>query len=200
MLDPESASPLIVTDLACRRGGRLVFDGLGFRLDAGRALLVTGPNGAGKSSLLKLLAGLLTPAGGSIERPGHIAYLGHDNALKSLLSVEDNLRFWAGLSAAADAEDRLARALDVTGLAALADVPARLLSAGQKRRAGLARVLASGATLWLLDEPTVGLDAAAIARLGPAFAGHLATGGMLVATSHVALPLVTPEQLAMGGR
>lgn len=200
MLEPGPVSCLTVTDLACRRGGRLVFDALTFRLAAGRALLVTGPNGAGKSSLLKLLAGLLAPAGGTLERPEHIAYLGHDNALKAVLSVEENLRFWAGLSGAPAAAARLAGALEVTGLAALADVPARLLSAGQKRRAGLARVLASGAPLWLLDEPTVGLDTASIDRLGPAFSAHLAGGGMIVATSHVPLPLGAPEQLAMGGR
>ena len=188
--------------VACRRGGRTVFARLSLAVAPGAALLVTGPNGAGKSSLLKLLAGTLRPEAGTIERPERIAYLGHDNALKPVLSVAENLLFWAGLAAPSRkvAEVRVEAAVAAVGIAPLWDVPARLLSSGQKRRTALARVLASNAQLWLLDEPTVGLDAASVERLGPVFADHRAAGGMIVATSHTPLPLEGADTLLLGGR
>lgn len=188
--------------LACRRGGRTVFTGLSFSVAPGEALVVAGPNGAGKSSLLKVLAGVLPAAAGNVHRPGAMAYLGHDNALKPILTVADNLQFWAALAGAgaAEADARALAAAEMTGVDPLWDVPVRLLSAGQKRRVALARVLASSAPVWLLDEPTVGLDAASVERLGPALARHQAEGGIIVATSHTPLPLAEPRVLPMGGR
>lgn len=188
--------------VACRRGGRTVFTGLSLTVAPGAALLVTGPNGAGKSSLLKLLAGTLRPEAGRIERPEGVAYLGHDNALKPLLTVAENLLFWAELDAPSrqEAQRRVEAAAAAVGIAPLWDVPARLLSSGQKRRTALARVLAGNARLWLLDEPTVGLDAASVERLRPVFAAHLAQGGMIVATSHTPLPLENAHILDLGGR
>lgn len=188
--------------LVCRRGGRTVFTDVSLAVAPGAALLVTGPNGAGKSSLLKLLAGTLRPEAGVIERPERIAYLGHDNALKPVLTVAENLLFWAGLGAPSrrEALARAEAAAAAVGIAPLWDVPARLLSSGQKRRTALARVLASNAALWLLDEPTVGLDAASVERLGPVFARHRAGGGMIVATSHTPLPLGDADVLELGGR
>lgn len=188
--------------VACRRGGRTVFTNVSLSVQPGAALLVAGPNGVGKSSLLKLLAGTLRPETGTIQRPERVAYLGHDNALKPMLSVAENLLFWSGLAASSrhEAEERTLAAVRAVGIAPLWDVPARLLSSGQKRRTALARVLASGAQLWLLDEPTVGLDAASVERLGPVFAEHRARGGMIVATSHTPLPLEVMDTLMLGGR
>src|SRR5688500_4633345 len=160
---------LEASGLACVRGGRLIFDGIDVRLPPGGALLVRGPNGAGKSSLLRLLAGLLRPAAGRLHNPFRTAYLGHDNALKPERTLAQELRFWAGLD---DAGDRWRDALDRFDLAALAELPTRILSSGQKRRAALARTWASGAELWLLDEPSVGLDAGSIDRLAAACAEH----------------------------
>lgn len=173
---------LEAVDLACVRGGRLIFDDLAFRVAPGGALLVRGPNGAGKSSLLRLLAGLLRPAAGRLHNPFRTAYLGHDNALKSDRTLAQELRFWARLDGAGD---RWLEALDRFDLAPLVDLPTRILSSGQKRRAALARTWASGAELWLLDEPSVGLDAASIDRLAAACADHRATGGLIVAATHV---------------
>lgn len=188
--------------VTCRRGGRTVFTDVSLAVRPGGALLVTGPNGVGKSSLLKLLAGTLRAEAGTIERPDRTAYLGHDNALKPMLTVSQNLLFWAGLSAGSrqEAEARVREAARAVGILPLWDVPARLLSSGQKRRAALARVLASNAQLWLLDEPTVGLDVASVERLGPVFAEHRAQGGMIVATSHTPLPLETVDTLLLGAR
>ena len=194
--------PLRAEGVACRRGGRTVFTGVSLAVRPGAALVVAGPNGVGKSSLLKLLAGTLRPKAGTIERPERVAYLGHDNALKPVLTVAENLLFWAGLAASSrrEAEARVEGAVRAVGLLPLWDVPARLLSSGQKRRTALARVLASGADLWLLDEPTVGLDVASVERLGPVFERHRAEGGMIVATSHTPLPLENAETLMLGAR
>ncbi len=182
----EGAGHLEATDLACARGGRLIFDGVALRVARGGALLVQGPNGAGKSSLLRLLAGLLRPAAGTLGNPFRTAYLGHDNALKSDRSLAQELRFWGRLDGAGD---RWLSALDRFDLAPLAALPTRLLSSGQKRRAALARTWASGAELWLLDEPSVGLDAASLDRLAAACAEHRAAGGLIVAATHVPLGL-----------
>jgi heme exporter protein A len=155
------------TDLACRRGERLVFAGLAFALPAGGALVLTGPNGSGKSSLLRLLAGLARPEAGAIrwqgadiaEDPGahreRLHFIGHQDALKAVLTVGETLAFWAGMRGGAG----VGPALAAFRLARLADWPCRLLSAGQRRRLTLARLVASPAALWLLDEPTAGLDA-----------------------------------------
>jgi len=191
-------------DLACRRGERAIFAGLSFRLAPGEALLLLGPNGSGKSSLLRLLAGLLAPAEGRLlwdgtdalaDRAAHatrLRYLAHQEALKPSLTATENLdffaRLWGGTPAAA-----LAR-LD---LSPLADLPVRLLSAGQRRRLALARLALAPVPLWLLDEPTLGLDAAAVGRLGGLLASHRAAGGMVLAATHLQLPLPGARELQL---
>lgn len=194
-------------DLTCIRGERRVFAGLDFSLPAGGALLLTGPNGSGKSSLLRLMAGLLKPAGGELLWNGapiaaepedyraRLHYLGHQDGVKPVLSAAENLVFWSGLRGAAPdgVADALAR-FDLTNLAAVAG---RLLSAGQKRRLALARLLAAPAELWLLDEPGVGLDAASLDRLGGEIARHRAGGGRIVASTHGDLPIELAQTLAL---
>jgi heme exporter protein A len=183
-------------DLACWRGERAVFAGLSFTLPPGGALLLVGANGAGKSSLLRLLAGLVPLAEGELlwqgadalaDRVAHAArlrYLSHQDALKPSLSARENLSFYARLWGG-DVE----AALDAVGLAELAELPARVLSSGQKRRLALARLALAPAPLWLLDEPTVGLDAASVERLGLLLAAHRAAGGAVLAATHLPLPL-----------
>ncbi len=198
-------------DLACLRGGRLVFAALPFRLEGGGALVVTGPNGSGKSSLLRLMAGLIRPFAGSLLWDGadvaddpdahrrRVGYVGHLDAVKPALPALANIAFWAGLADAGTdagtAAERACAALDAFGLAALADVPGRYLSAGQRRRLALARLVAMPRTLWLLDEPTVALDRDGIARLEQAIAGHRAGGGLVVAATHA--PLTLPGAAAL---
>ena len=160
--------------LALVRGGRLLFEGLDLHLDAGEALHVTGPNGSGKSSLIRLAAGLLRPTAGHIER-GAAALADEHLALDRELPLGRALAFWTG---------RADKALEDLGVAHLIDVPVRLLSTGQARRARLARVLASGAPLWLLDEPLNGLDAVGADRLEQAIARHRSNGGAVLAASH----------------
>lgn len=184
---PNALASLEVQDLALRRGGRLLLHDLSFRLDAGGAMIVTGPNGVGKSSLLRALAGLLEPAHGQINIPWPLAWLGHDNALKPTRRLRDELAFWARLDGVG--HNRINAAMTAFHLHDLADVPVRLLSSGQKRRAALARVHASPALLWLLDEPSVGLDAASLGHLFHALQAHRAAGGAVIVSSHVALDL-----------
>jgi heme exporter protein A len=184
-----------VTDLACRRGDRLLFEGLSFRLDPGTALHLEGPNGSGKSSLLRLLAGLLAPAGGSITGGGARGFLGHDVALKPRMRLGDELAYWARID---DTAAQLPAAMAAMNVTALADVPCRHLSSGQRRRAGLARVVASGADLWLLDEPTAGLDTASSALLAGAMAAHRAHGGMIIAAVHGDIGLADPQHIRLG--
>ncbi len=189
------ATALTATDLACDRGGRRVFEGVSFTLCPGEALQIEGPNGAGKSSLLRLLGGLLAPAAGTIDNPFRIAWAGHEVALKPGTRLADELAHWAALDGAdAGAVDA---ALDAFALTALADLPAGILSSGQRRRAALARVMASGAELWLLDEPGVGLDTASLGRLAAAIAGHRARGGLVVAVTHNDLAIVAPQVLRL---
>ncbi|WP_336760599.1 heme ABC exporter ATP-binding protein CcmA [Asaia sp. VD9] len=200
---PSSHAPwLVLHDVTVIRGMRLVLDGTSLALSAGEALLLTGPNGSGKSTLLRVLAGLCPLQGGRLTmggRDGHdpeqaldIAYLGHADALKPGLTLRENLTLEARLFGS-DME----RALNALDLLDLADLPARLLSAGQKRRGALARILLRHARLWLLDEPSLGLDQRAIARLGTLMAAHRAAGGMIVATTHVPLPLPDARSLAL---
>lgn len=191
----ETPPPLVVTDLACQRGGRLLFSGLGFRCDPGGAVQLLGPNGTGKSSLLRQLAGLLPAAAGRIDGGGARGFLGHEVALKWGRPLGEELRFWAGLDGGLA---RLPSAMTAMALDALVDVPCRLLSSGQRRRAGLARVLASGAPLWLLDEPTAGLDDASVALLATAMAAHRAAGGMVVAAVHGDIGLAAPALVRLG--
>ena len=164
--------------LALVRGGRMLFEGLDLHLDAGEALHVTGPNGSGKSSLIRLAAGLLRPTAGHIER-GKAALADEHLALDRELPLGRALSFWNG-------GEPPVSAMDAIGLGHLADVPVRLLSTGQARRARLARVLASQAPLWLLDEPLNGLDADGAERLVGAIATHRASGGAVLAASHQA--------------
>ncbi|MEQ8370855.1 MAG: heme ABC exporter ATP-binding protein CcmA [Alphaproteobacteria bacterium] len=197
--------------LTCRRGGRLVLDRVSFALDGGEALLLSGANGSGKSTLLRCLAGLLPPAGGTILWQGRdisqapdahrarLAWLGHHDGLTQALTTVETLRYASGLDglAAAPAARRIERALNAFAIAPLADVPVRLLSAGQRRRVALARLLVSPAPLWLLDEPTTGLDGDSTAALELALARHRAGGGLVVVASHLALDLPAPRELAL---
>ncbi len=187
--------PLVATEIACRRGGRLLFEALSFRVEPGGALCLEGPNGSGKSSLLRLIAGLLEPAGGTIAGGGVRTYLGHDVALKPGLTLAADLGFWAGLDRG---RARLPAAMAAMNVEALSDIPCRHLSSGQRRRAGLARVLAAGADCWLLDEPTQGLDTASMALLATAMAAHRAAGGMIVTAVHGDIGLADPQHLRLG--
>ncbi|HEY7610625.1 MAG TPA: cytochrome c biogenesis heme-transporting ATPase CcmA [Alphaproteobacteria bacterium] len=204
-----SADRLECRDLACLRGERLVFKGVSFALGAGEALRLTGPNGSGKSSLLRLLTGLGRPAAGMIAWSGasifddpdahrrRLLFLGHQDAVKPWLTVRENLSFWAALHGAQP--DRIAPALAHFALTAQAELPARFLSQGQRRRLALARFAAIPAALWLLDEPTTGLDDANVATLEALVAEHCAAGGLAVVSTHLALKLPGAAALALTG-
>lgn len=201
-----AAGDLVGEGLACRRGDRLVFDALSCVLPAGGALVLTGANGSGKSSLLRLLATLLEPASGRISWGGvavgddlpryraSLHYLGHLDAIKPALLVRETLAFWAGLR---DARPEIDRALAAFGLSAHADWPCRWLSAGQRRRLALARLIASPAPLWLLDEPTAALDADGEQRLIAAIEAHRAAGGRVAVATHQPLALAGAHALAL---
>ena len=200
MIDPITLS---CTGLTCQRAGRTVFRGLDFSLAAGRLLAVTGPNGAGKSSLLRIVAGLLRAAEGRLELKGGEAdrsigeqahYLGHQDAMKPALSVGENLAFWSRMLGGSD---KVGAALAATGLESLDHIPAAYLSAGQKRRLSLARLVAIKRPLWLLDEPTTALDAAAQATLRALMLAHLKGGGLILAATHAPLGIEGGE-LALG--
>ena len=192
-------------DLICNRGGRAVFAGVSFALAGGEALLVTGPNGAGKSSLLRMVAGFIQATGGrlaleagnpelTIGEQAH--YLGHQDALKPSLTVVENLRFWAQFLG--DAEDGADPALAQVGLDELADLPAAYLSAGQRRRLSIARLVVVKRPIWLLDEPTSALDSAAQERLGELMRDHLAGGGVIMAATHAPIGLERAQELRLG--
>ena len=189
-------SALIVDSLACDRGGRRVFADVGFTLRPGEALQIEGPNGAGKSSLLRLLAGLLPPAAGRIDNPFTVAWLGHEAALKPGMTLAAELDHWARLDGSAPGA--VAAAMAAFDLTPLADLPAGVLSSGQRRRAGLARVHAAGAELWLLDEPGVGLDTRSQRLLADAVRAHRAGGGLIVAVTHGDIGLDAPTRLQLG--
>ncbi|WP_312490888.1 heme ABC exporter ATP-binding protein CcmA, partial [Sphingomonas sp.] len=167
---------LSLTRVACARGGRLLFAGVSLDLAPGEAAIVTGPNGIGKSSLLRVVAGLLAPFDGTVVRSAPVALMTDDLALDAERTLADALTFWARLDRDATARERVAAALATVGLSHIAGVPVRLLSTGQRRRAALARVLASEAALWLLDEPGNGLDSLGLAMLEQVIARHRAGG------------------------
>jgi heme exporter protein A len=193
---------LLGADLACIRGGREVFAGLAFEVAAGEALVVTGPNGAGKSSLLRLIAGLVRLAAGRLVLEGggdstigeQSHYLGHQDAIKPALSVRENLAFWSSFLGGEAVE----AALETVGLHGLAAVPSAYLSAGQRRRLSLARLIAVRRPIWLLDEPTSALDAAALAMLAGLMRAHLSDGGLILAATHGPIGLDRTKELRLG--
>ena len=192
------AARLAFDRVACLRGERLLFEDLSFALDAGAAALLTGPNGAGKSSLMRIAAGLLAPSAGTIEREGGIAFTGEAAALDARLPLKQALLFWARLDGVGRTD--VEGALDMMGIANLAQVPVHMLSTGQRKRAALARVIAGHAAIWLLDEPGNGLDAASLDRLAAAMAIHRARGGIVVAATHQPLDLPQAIGIALGAQ
>jgi len=187
---------LVLRDIALVRSGRLLFDGLSFGLGAGEALVVTGPNGAGKSSLLRLIAGLIEPAEGVLENPFRTAFLAGEPALKAERTLGAELAFWARLDGAD--QGALEQAVEATRIAPLLDLPTALLSAGQRQRAAFARVIASGARLWLLDEPLNALDSQSGERLLRTIDAHRAGGGLLLVVTHQPLELADAKALRLG--
>jgi heme exporter protein A len=190
--------------VGCVRGGREVFSDLDFETSSGEALAVTGPNGSGKTSLLRLIAGLLTIAGGSVDLEGGEAeltlpeqahYLGHRDALKPALSVLENLSFWRDFlgGEAAEAQENLKQSLAAVGLDHAVHLPAAYLSAGQRRRLSIARLLVVRRQIWLLDEPTNALDTAGQGMFTRLMADHLSRGGLIIAATHTPLGLVARE-------
>ena len=193
---------LNIEGLACRRGERVLFDGLSFAAETGDAVVVTGPNGAGKTSLIRLIAGLTPPQAGAVVVDGaplareSLHLIGHLDAVKGALTVKENLAFSRALLGGRIAGET---ALEALGLAALSELPARVLSAGQKRRLALARLLVAERPLWLLDEPTASLDADGQARLAAIVAAHRAKNGIVVAATHAALDFPGAREVRLGG-
>lgn len=197
---------LAAENLGGERGGEPIFSGLSFTLARGQALMVTGPNGAGKSTLLRIIAGLLPPAAGSVDLRGAdetwpdigsaAHYLGHLNAMKTALSLEENLSFWRDFLGAPKLMPH--KALDEVGLGEIGHLPFAYLSTGQRRRAAIARLLVSYRPIWLLDEPTAGLDRMAEQRFSRLMQEHLEEGGMIVAATHLPLGIKGAQELKMG--
>jgi heme exporter protein A len=195
---------LVVTGLACLRGGRDVFSDLDLSAESGELVAITGPNGAGKTSLLRLLAGLLRAQAGSARLEGgdpeaslgeQAHYLGHSDALKTSLSVAENLQFWTDYLGSGGVQTAVA--LEAVGLAHLSHLPAAYLSAGQRRRLSIARLVAAKRPLWLLDEPTSALDSGSQTTLAALMREHLQDGGIILAATHGPLGL-SGRELRMG--
>jgi heme exporter protein A len=198
---------LTVEDMAADRGGRRILSGISFTLEGGEALLLTGPNGAGKTTLLKVLAGFIAPAQGTIVLSGgdpeqtiaeqaHI--VGHLNAIRSTLTVAENAEFWAGFLGGSPFQS-VTHALEGFGISSLSNIPAGYLSAGQKRRLGLARLLLAKRPLWLLDEPTAALDDTSADIVTGLIDDHTAAGGLAVVATHAPLELARARELRLGG-
>ncbi len=201
-----------VENLTCVRGGRTVFAGLGFTLETGGVLMLVGPNGSGKSSLLRLMAGLLKPAAGNLKwdreeiyedpeiHSGRLHYVGHLDAVNPALSVFENVSFWSSLmNGCSENGESTIKALNTFGLGHLEKVPGRFLSTGQKKRVNLARILASPAPLWLLDEPTAALDKETIISLEAAINHHCTAGGMVVISTHSDIKLPEHQVIDLAG-
>ena len=194
-------------DIACDRGERRIFSGLDFQVSPGQALVLRGPNGCGKTTLLRTAATLLKAAAGKLtwngadiaedpeEHRARLHFIGHQDAVKGALTVRENIAVWAKVRGAT--EDRIEAAMSAFDIAHLTDTPAQYLSAGQHRRTALARLVASPAALWLLDEPTVSLDADGTACLQRAIAAHRADKGMVMAATHIELGLDDVEILQL---
>jgi len=198
---------LVVTDLTVTRGGRTILSDVSFSVSVGEALIVTGSNGAGKTTLLQTVAGFLRPSAGAIRLAGgspsqpileQCHLFGHANGVKASLTASENAVFWAQYLGGSGT--RTDAALERVGLAALADIPAGYLSAGQKRRLGLSRILLAERPLWLLDEPTAGLDAAGHEAVARMIEDHLGGGGLAVVASHLPLALERARNMRLGAR
>ena len=196
---------LIGDGLTSIRGGRTLFSGLSFSVAAGDTLLLMGPNGAGKTTLIRIIAGLIAPTAGGVRLEGGGAgrdvgeqchYVGHLNAIKPSLTVDENATFWCRFLGGTP--DRIPAALEALGLAGLGDIPAAYLSAGQKRRLGLARVLLADRPIWLLDEPTVSLDREAQDALTRVVDAHVTGGGLVLAATHAPLGFASSSELHLG--
>lgn len=194
---------LTADNLTCERGGRTVFTGVRFSVSKGQLMQLTGPNGSGKSSLLRLIAGLNESTSGTLRLEGghpelsigqQAHYIAHQEAVKTALTVHENLDFWRGFLGGGDVDDALAG----FDLLRFSSFQAGLLSAGQKRRLALARLALVPRLLWLLDEPTVGLDSASLARLVTVMSAHLGKGGMIIAATHVPLGREPDLRLELG--
>jgi heme exporter protein A len=199
-VNPFTETRLDATNLACHRGGRQVFEGVSFSLGAGELLELRGPNGSGKSSLLRLIAGIDEPAHGEIKLTGAeyrneaIHLIGHGEASKPVLTVSENLQFWSDFLGGGD----VGLSLQAFNMKALANVPASILSEGQRRRLALTRLVLVKRPLWLLDEPIVGLDQSAVTQLRSVMQDHMATGGMIIASTHVDLGFASHQTLQLG--
>lgn len=197
---------LIAENLAAERSGEIIVSDITFELSQGDGLIITGPNGSGKSTLLRVVAGLLPPAAGAIRLEGadkaaDVAdashYLGHKNAMKSALSVRENLTFWQEF--AGEAHLNADEALEMVGLEATADLPFGYLSTGQRRRISICKLLISYRPVWLLDEPTAGLDADSELGFADLMRAHMEDGGIVIAATHLPLGLDNCQQLKLGG-